>query len=39
MQTALAEIEASHGSVTGFLLGPARMTTDTLAALRELLLT
>jgi protein-tyrosine phosphatase len=39
MQTALAEIEATHGSITDFLLGPAQMTSETLATLRALLVT
>ena len=39
MQTSLSEIEASHGSVVGYLLGPAQMTRATLATLRELLVT
>jgi protein-tyrosine phosphatase len=39
METALSEIVAAHGSITGFLLGPAQMTTAALATLQELLLT
>ena len=39
METALSEIEESHGSITGFLLGPAQMSRRTLTTLHEQLVT